>query len=134
MTIPNVLRYFVAGMAFPALMLTIFYTLLFFSDNAAVQSEPLQFMPLMIPLLFGITNVIYGAITKGQTCRKRLWLSGIVLGLVVATVGILILKLPTKVFGVSPEYSYVPFIVLPIAYGLIFRYIVRWLNKVLGAE
>jgi len=63
--------------------------------------------------------------------NNRLWTTGAILGFLVALIGIFVFRLPTIIFGFTGIIQYLPIILLPIIYGAIFRYIVKWLNRVL---
>jgi len=132
------LRYFIkamlAGMGFPSLVLPLLYTVLYIYKPTLIQANPLQFIPMYIPILFGLTNIIYLHMDTKiiPNANFRLWITGAGLGLIVATIGIFIFKLPALIFGFSHGWQYFPLIFLPFIYGFIFRYIVKALNKLLN--
>ena len=133
----KLLKAFIAGLAFPATLLPIVYLILYLSGHSEVRSQPLQFMPLFIPIVFGLWNIIYFAI--GEKCpvknkSMRLWIWGALLGLLVALIGVFIIGLPKLLFGFTGSMQYLPLIVVPIIYGLIWRYIVSVLNSLLSLE
>ena len=131
----TVIKGFIAGMAFPAIFLPLAYTMLYFTETETIQTHPLQFVPMYIPLLFGIANVIYLSIYNrcGSIAKViKLWVTGIMLGFVVALIGIFAFDIPTLIFGLRDGCELLPLVLLPIIYGLIFRYIVDWLNTFLG--
>lgn len=135
MTNKKFLKAFVSGLAFPAVFLPLAYTFIFFSEGRALPT-PLQFIPMYIPIVFGIANMLYVRMSEGVPAANvnvGLWVAGAILGFVVAVVGVFILHVPTLIFvHLRPGLEYVPLIALPIVYGLIFRYIVKWLNKAIG--
>lgn len=59
MTFKYSIKCMIAGMAFPSVFLPLAYTALYFYKDVSIQAHPLQFIPMYIPLLFGITNLIY---------------------------------------------------------------------------
>lgn len=128
------IKIMLAGMGFPSFVLPLIYTALYSYDPSLIQANPLQFIPMYIPLLFGITNIIYIKMGSShiKNANHRLWIVGACLGFIVAIVGVFILKLPALVFGLSHGLQYLPLIFLPILYGLLFRYIVKALNKLLN--
>lgn len=135
MTSKKFIRAFVAGMLFPAVFLPFAYTVLYFLELHTLPREPLQFIPMYIPLLFGITNLLYIRMSDGvpvQNANIGLWVSGAILGFFVAVFGVFVLHLPTIVFGFNNGMAMLPLIILPIIYGAIFRFIVKWLNKILA--
>ncbi len=135
MTKDQLFKSFIAGLAFPAFFLPFFYTFMYFVVGQPIQENPLQFIPLYLPLLFAITNVIY--IWIGDRCpikgiNARLWVTGAILGFIVAIIGVFMINIPTLVFGFTGSLRYLPIILMPIIYGAIFRYIIKWLNRLLG--
>lgn len=136
MTFKKFVKAFVSGMAFPAVFLPLAYTVLFLMEPRPAPPTPLQFIPMFIPLVFGIANALFVNMSEGMPAKSSttgLWVVGACTGFIVAVVGVFILHFPTLVFGVVPPgMEYIPLIALPIIYALIFRYIVKWLNKTLS--
>jgi len=129
------IKAFISGLAFPATILPIAYAILFFSGNLAVIHMPLYFFPLFLPLIFGVWNILYFAI--GDRCpvknrSLRLWVTGIILGFLVALFGVFVIGLPNLLFGFTGLLQYLPLIIAPIIYGLIWRYVVGNLNELVG--
>ena len=126
---------FIAGMAFPALFLPLAFTALF-CLNHHVQHHALFFAPMYLPLVFGIANMLYIKMIEGMPAKNAnsaLWTVGIFLGFIVALLGVFVIHVPTIVFGsTNSDVIYAPLIVLPLIYGIVFRYIVKWLNKLLS--
>ena len=134
MTFKNFIKSMLSGMAFPSIFLPLAYTAIYLYESNIIQANPLQFIPMYIPIFFGITNVIYlwiGDRCPIQNIKWRLWTTGAILGLIVAFLGIFIFNVPTFVFGLSGGFEYLLLIFLPIIYGAIFRYIIKWLNTLL---
>jgi len=137
MTLKKFLKAFIAGMAFPSVFLPLAYTLLFFVEQSTLRAHTLQFIPMYIPLVFGITNVLYMHLSEGLPAKHAntaLWAMGACLGFVVAVLGVFFIHVPTLVFGslLDNDLAYLPLIILPIIYGAIFRFIIKWLNKLLA--
>ncbi len=130
MTLQKIIRALVAGMVFPALFLPIAYSLVFIiSPHTFVLLRSLQFVPMYIPILFGVGNIIYVFFSKNKSPKKNnqlLLFVGFCLGLIVA-----LLNIPTFIFGVVLNQQTTAMIVLPILYALVFRYIIKWVNKTL---
>ena len=134
MTFQQLVKSFIAGITLPSIFLPLAYTLLYILKPQTFQQNPLQFIPMYIPILFGITNIIYHWISHRhltQHINRKLWITGICLGLIVAVFGIFIFNVPSLVFGLSHGFQYIPLVALPIIYGAIFRFIVKWLNTML---
>ena len=131
------LRAFIAGLAFPATLLPIVYAVLYSFDIGPVRSLPMQFMPILFPLMFGLWNVLCFSMFRpilGKHKSLRLWISGIVLGLILAAIGIFRLDLPGLLFNQVGNIKYAYLVVIPLVYGLIWRYIIGYLNKLLRVE
>lgn len=135
MTNKKFIKAFVAGLAFPAFFLPLVYTVLFIV-NPRVAHEPVQFIPMYIPLLFGLANALYIRMSDGGPAKNvnvGLWTTGAFLGFFVAVIGVFVLRVPTLIFGTAvTNIQFVPLIAIPLIYGVIFRYIVKWLNKTLA--
>lgn len=126
------LKALIAGMFFPSLFLPVAYSILFAVDARVELSVVAQFVPMFLPIVFGLTNALM--VWIGNYCPLkshsiRLWVTGACLGLLVAAVGIFVLHLPTALFGFTDVFQYAPLIFLPIIYGLIFRYIIHPVNQ-----
>ena len=130
-------RAFIAGLAFPAVLLPVVYLILNQTGLMVAISLPLQFQPLFLPIIFGFWNVLYFAIGRRHPVKaknSRLWVTGIILGLIVASFVVFVSDLPELIFGITGGSNYLPFIIAPIIYGLIWRYIVNSINNLVGLQ
>lgn len=135
MTAKKIVKAFLAGMGFPAVFLPIAYTLMYVFKGNALHAIPFQFIPMYVPILFGLTNILYLNMRDGasvQSANSSLWITGACLGFIVALIGVFAIHIPTLIFGLHQSLEYLPLILLPIIYGAIFRYIIKWLNKTLA--
>ena len=136
MTAKKFLKAFLAGMAFPAVFMPIAYTFLYmFGPYGILRSHSLQFIPMFVPIVWGIANVVYIQLSEGLTGQKlntALWITGVILGFLVAVLGVFVLQIPALVLGLSHGYEYIPLVLLPFIYGVVFRYIVKWVNKTIA--
>jgi len=126
-------RAFVAGSAFPV-MLAVF-VVYFIGMLILGFGEGMDTMDfLSIPIILGVVNMLHvGLLQKWppKDVNKRLWLVGIVLGVALVLPANFIGGAPETLFGVpSPQISTI--IAAPIVYGAIFRYIVKYLNRMVG--
>ena len=131
------IKAFIAGLVFPATFLPFAYSTLFIMDMGEVRITPLEFFPLFVPIIFGLWNVIYWAIGERCTLKdrnKRLWFTGASLGVVVSLFGVFFLALPQLLFGFTGLMVYSPLLFVPIIYGLMWRYIVKHLNDLMGLQ
>jgi len=126
---------FLAGIGFPAVFLPVAYTILFLLEFKSMKIHSLQFVPMYIPIVFGLANMLFIRLSDGIPAKKldvALWTTGACLGFVVAMIGVFVLDVPTLIFGDARNIEYLPLIALPIIYGVIFRYVVKYLNKAVG--
>lgn len=132
MTLERLIKAFLAGLAFPAVFLPFAFTLIYFSNNAILSETHFPLAVLYIPLLFGMANIIYqytDSFCPLKGTKWRLWTNGAILGIIVASLGVFVWHVPEIVFGLDNDFKYFPFILLPIVYGIIFRYVVGYLNE-----
>jgi len=131
------LKRFAAGLAFPAVFLPIVYTFFYCCGPGAVNvKQPnVQFIPMWIPILFGLANIVYFWLSAHKLIKDKklgLWLTGGILGFIVGCIGVYCFNVATLVFGLKGQDQYLPIFILPIIYGFVFRYIVNWFNELLG--
>ncbi len=132
------IKAFIAGLAFPATLFPFVYSVFYMSGLQSLRIHPkLQFAPLFVPLIFGFWNVLYfmlGARCLGKNQNARLLVTGACLGFLLADIGVFGLKVPGLLFGWSDARQYLPLIAAPILYALIWRYIVKFLNELVGLD
>jgi hypothetical protein len=131
----KLIKAFVAGMAFPAIFLPLAYTLLFYMEHHSLQQHPLQFIPLYLPIVWGIANAVFIELhddSNKSNVNSGLWVTGVILGFLVAVFGVFVINIPIMIFGDMHGFEFAPLVILPIIYGLLFRYVVKWLNKLLA--
>jgi hypothetical protein len=115
---------FLSGMAFPATILPFLYSGIIGFICAKIQS-----FPMFIPIVFGLWNILRTKLPKKY--QTNYWLVGGSLGLIASLFGVFVLDIPGVFFGLVSEWRYMPIILIPILYGAIFRYLVKWLDKIL---
>lgn len=125
------LRAFIAGLVLPSILIPIILCIASHLGHKEVLLIPAIHT---IPIAWGIWNILYFAV--GQKAlpfelNTRLLITGAVLGLLIAIAGIFILHIPTALGLVTP-WTYLPLIVGPILYALLWRYVVKPLNVLLG--
>ena len=126
----NYLKAFIAGITLPSVLVPIFLCIAHWMGKTQVLTVP--FLHL-IPVLWVVWNVIYFAGLKEVLPKDRninLLLIGGILGLLIAAYGVFWLKIPL-LLGLSPSFFYLPLILAPILYALLWRYIVAPLNDLL---
>lgn len=135
MTFKKLVKAFIAGMAFPAFVLPIAYTILYFNLHTTITRHALQFAPMFLPLVWGLANALFIKVQEEGSSKKAnggLIITGACLGFLVAVFGIFVAHIPTEIFGSPSNMQYAPLVIVPIIYAIIFRYIVKWLNKLVG--
>lgn len=124
------IKIFLAGMAFPTLLLPIILIVALSLGKKEILS--VTFLHF-IPLIWGVWNLLYFAIfTKvfpGNENTKLL-ITGALLGFFVTVVGVFGFNLPA-VIGLPECYTYMPLILGPIVYALLWVFIVKPLNHLL---
>lgn len=127
------IRAFISGMVLPSIFLPFaLLTITLMGKNDILNIKFIH----VIPLIWGIWNVFYFATLKEflpKNLDLRLFLTGAILGLLVAFYGVFILHLPSLI-GLRENVYYAPLLVLPILYGILWRFIVKPLNDLLGLQ
>jgi len=129
----NHLRAFVAAITVPSVILPILLCIALAAGKPDILTVPFLHF---IPVIWGIWNIIYfsylrDVLPKDQ--QVRLFITGGILGLLVAIYGVFFTPLPT-VMGFSESIKYFPLIVAPILYAILWRYLVKPLNDLLGLQ
>ena len=83
---------------------------------------------IFMPLIFGTFNSITFAIGFTRT-RKTMFLSGAALGLILASLGVFILHVPERVYGLVGNHIYIMLIAGPIFYGSVWSFVLHTLEK-----
>ncbi len=125
------LRALIAGSFFPAMILPIIMSILsYFGKEDVLGVLVLHYMPWV----WGIWNILFFAFLKdhfGKSEAVQYLLPGAILGLFVALYGVFILGIPAML-GFPPDWTYAPLVVAPIVYALLWQFVVRPLNRVVG--
>ena len=83
---------------------------------------------IFMPLIFGTFNSITFAIGFTRT-RKTMFLSGAALGLILASLGVFILHVPERVYGLVGNQIYIMLIAGPVFYGSVWSFVLHTLEK-----
>ena len=126
------LKAFIAGLVLPSVILPLLLCAALHLGKPEVLTIPFLHF---IPLIWGMWNLLYFAVFKhfSSNVNGRLLLTGAVLGLLIAVYGVFKLEIPTLV-GFPEGLYYLPLIVGPILYALLWRYILKPLNSFLGLQ
>lgn len=129
----NDVRAFAAGITLPSIILPIALYIALVTGQPQVLN--VIFLHL-IPLIWGIWNILH-VIFFHKWLKKEPnveWsASGAILGLLIATVGIFWIHVPSLT-GIPQSLTYLPLIAAPIVYALLWRFVVKPLNNLLGVK
>ena len=126
------LKAFIAGITLPSVILPFgLYAL-----NALGKGQILQMTSIhFLPLIWGLWNALYFVFLRYFLyvfgLHGRLYITGALLGLLIAIGGVYWLHLPEDL-GVHDYLKYLPLLIAPIIYAFLWRYIVYPLNQVVG--
>jgi len=124
-------KIFLAGLAPLGSILPFVYTFLYAFDLSSVRTLSLQFIPLYLPIIFGVWNVLYFHTLRKWFPRnqnRRLWIAGIILGFILGLVEVYVVKLPERALGMTGVMVYIPIFIAPVFFGALWRYVVKWFN------
>lgn len=128
----TLLKAFIAGLVVPSVILP-----LILCTALHVEKSQILMIPFLhfIPLIWGGWNVIYFLLFKhlSTDVNGRLLITGAALGLIVAIYAVFQLDLPSQL-GLPGYMHYVPLVVAPVLYALLWRYAVKPLNTLLGLQ
>jgi len=121
---------FIAGIAFPSVLLP--FLLLIISNFGNPQILTLSFLHF-IPIIWGIWNIFYfsffSKILPGNS-TLRVLIMGAILGFLVAIYGVFVARIP-ELEGFANSWTYLPLIVGPLIYAMLWLFIVNPLNHLL---
>lgn len=129
----NHLRAFIAGIVLPSIVLPLLLCLALTIGKPQILSLPFLHF---IPLIWGVWNILYFAFFKDffpKDKNQRLMLTGAILGLLIVIYGIFWLNIPA-IIGLSPSLHYLPLIVGPLLYAILWRFVVGPLNELLNLQ
>ncbi len=129
----NTIKAFMVGIFFPSLIIPFVLLILnCLNLNKVIFMIYVHF----IPLLWGVWNVLYFWICRHFLPEDEMAssiLTGGSLGILVALVAIFWADLP-EMFGFEGGIQYIPLVVAPILYAIIWVLVVTPLNKALGIQ
>lgn len=129
----NYVKAFAAGITVPSIILPV--VLYIASTTGHSQILNVLFLHL-IPLIWGVWNILHVTFFH-ELLKKDMnieWLvSGAVLGLLVATIGVFWIHVPSLT-GIPESLTYLPLVAAPIVYAILWRFVVKPLNELLGVE
>jgi hypothetical protein len=128
------LRAMIAGIFLPSIILPI---ILMIADGSG-RSDLLQFLfPHVIPLLWGLWNVLYFLSLRNWLPGNetiKLLLAGGILGFIIAAIGVFWFQIPSSYLGIQEERQYLPLVIGPVLYSVLWLFVVGPLNHIVGIE
>ncbi len=125
------IKMFIAGIALPSTILPCLILIAWAFGKTQILMIP--FLHL-IPLIWGLWNVLYfvGFLKiLPENLTVRLLITGGVLGFLVAAYGVFVYDIPL-LLGLPDSFTYVPLVIGPILYAVLWLFIVKPLNRLLG--
>jgi uncharacterized membrane protein len=124
------LKSFIAGIIVPTIILPICTLIFLYIGKKEILTIPFLHF---IPIIWGFWNMFYFAFLKNvlsDNQNTRLYTTGAILGFLVAIYGVFWFDVPTLI-GLPEQIRYLPIIVAPIVYALLWRFLVKDLNHIL---
>ena len=122
----NALASFIVGSSIPVVIWPLFG--LAVAARRSGADLDFSMVGIFMPLIFGSFNSITYAIGFNRT-RKTMFLSGAVLGLMLASLGTFILHIPETVYGLLGNQKYIMLLAGPIFYGSVWSFVLHTLEK-----
>lgn len=136
---PSPLLAFIVGASLPAFAITFSYLGFAFHKTPFRNQIPFHLFPFLIPLLFGLANVInfqlirYLRSTPLNTILAPL-IVGALTGLIFSIIGRFGLDLPKKLFLMPPSTQHRVHPIAAVLYAVIFTFIITPLTRLAGAS
>ena len=122
----NVFTAFIVGSSIPIVIWPLFG--LAVAARRSGADLDFSMVGIFVPLIFGVFNSITYAIGFNRT-RKTMFFSGAVLGLILASLGIFILHVPERVYGLVGNQVYIMLIAGPLFYGSVWSFALHTLEQ-----
>lgn len=126
-------RAFISGLVIPSIILPFVLFIALSLGKSQVLAIPFLHF---IPLIWGIWNILYFAFIKDilpGELNLRLLITGAVLGFLIAFYGVFWLNLP-EIIGLPNQIKYLPILIAPILYAILWKFCVKPLNDLLGLK
>ncbi len=122
----NTLTSFIVASSLPVVILPLFG--LAVASRRSGADLDFSMVGIFMPLIFGAFNAIIYAIGINRT-RRTMFLSGAILGLMLASLGTLVLHIPENVYGMVGNQKYIMLLAGPIFYGSVWAFVLHTLEK-----
>jgi len=128
-------RAFLAGSSFPVVLTP--FTYLGISSLLNPNSGfAFQYVVWIFPLIMGTWNVLFLGWSRKRFVESRTqayWIGGVTLGILLPVLGN-ITGTPQRLFGLEGAKGLIMIPIAMVGYGLVWRYVVKWVNTILGLE
>ncbi len=136
MTIQNkvLCKAFLIGSSVPVFLLPLMGYLGFAKIANPETSYSLAMVPLAYPILIGVLNALFLIFRESIPLKKdshKYLAYGIVIGLILSLIGRFTLDFPSMRLETPEHLQFLVHIFAPIAYALVFRFIIKPLNEML---
>jgi hypothetical protein len=124
------LKAFIAGIVVPSIISPIVLGIASYLGKTQVLATPFVHF---IPVIWGLWNILYFAFLKNllpEDVDTRLWITGGILGIVLSIYAVFLAHLPDS-FGLVGALRYLPLLVGPVLYAVLWRFLVKDLNYIL---
>lgn len=124
------IKRFIIGLALPSVILPFMLLSVYMAHKPGFLSIPFLYF---IPMIWGIWNVLDHMIFKRVLNKDKMLHSlivGAILGLLIATVGVCCFD-ASKLLGLSSSLTYLPLLIGPLLYALLWAFVVRPLNDLI---
>jgi hypothetical protein len=123
-------RAFISGIIIPSIFIPFGLTIWAILGHREVMNE---LFVHWLPIIWGLWNVFYFAKLRDYLPVRQdlsLFLTGAILGILVSIIGVFIIGIPAMI-GIP---NYFPLIFVPVLYGIVWLYLVKPLNNLLGVN
>ncbi len=131
------IKAFIAGILFPAMLFPFVRYFMHVQKLIGPEARSLQWFIIFMTLAWGFWNVIFFALEENCPMRGkaiRPWFFGIMLGLITSAIGVFVIDMPEKVFGLTGALQYIPLLIVPVVYGVIWKYLIHFINVLVGVR
>ncbi len=118
-----------AGMVLPSVIFPFVSLFVYLNRGGSIF---FMFAPF-IPLIWGIWNILFINFVRVSPIIDReinIWIWGALLGFILVSI-LSLFGLPKTLFNFSGFMSYGIFIIVPVVYGILWRYFVKYFNETL---
>jgi putative flippase GtrA len=99
--------------------------------NNRPNNFPIQFIPFIIPIMFGIFNTIVNMFQYNSTTQYTVWMFifGFIFGIILSVLGTFVLNAPEKIFNKTKKNKKDFLIITPILYSIIWGVLINIMNQ-----